>query len=39
MTRAELVELVPRIVAADAATEEEDDALLALFEANVPRRR
>ena len=39
MTREELVELVRRIMAADAASEEEDDALLALFEASVPHPR
>jgi hypothetical protein len=37
VTRYELIDLVRRIIAAEGETEEEDDALMALFEANVPR--
>ncbi|HEY4348115.1 MAG TPA: bacteriocin immunity protein [Gaiellaceae bacterium] len=37
MTHAELVDLVRRIMAGEGDTEEEGDALVELFEANVPR--
>jgi hypothetical protein len=35
--REELITLVQRIMAGEAKTEEEDDRLVELFEANVPR--
>ena len=37
MTRDELIDLVRRIMAAEGETEEGADALIARFEANVPR--
>jgi hypothetical protein len=36
MTRDELIDLVRRILAAEARTEEEEDALVRQFEENVP---
>ncbi|MEM9202832.1 MAG: hypothetical protein AAGC53_14295 [Actinomycetota bacterium] len=39
LARSDLVTLVERIVADDFDTEEEGDAALALFEANVPHPR
>lgn len=39
MSRDELIDLVRRIMAAEGETEEEADALVELFEANVPHPR
>jgi Colicin immunity protein / pyocin immunity protein len=37
LSRAELIDLVRRIMNAEGETEEEADAMVRLFEANVPR--